>query len=260
MKKVVLAATTALVAAGSAAALEVTLGGQISTAVSYAGATNAWSGPAIGTDPDDGVSLSVSGESMGWTYGGSVNLLDGSYGDVTLGSAGLGSLTLSTNSIEWSGMDLGGFAVSVSANPADLQTSAKVGLVGSLGGMSVDASVTNDADRTFTAKIGTAVGGASVAIEANGGLSDTSTVTYSMDLGLSAMGSDLTIGLDGSGGISVEAAMGALTLTTSLSDGDAFEAMTLAYSAELAEGLQLDASVSSDGTDTNMSIGTTLSF
>ena len=77
---------------------------------------------------------------------------------------------------------------------------------------------------------------------------------------MSAMGSDLTIGLDGNGGISLDAAMGALTLSTSLTGGDAFGAMSLAYSADLAEGLTLDASVSTDGSNTDMSIGTTLSF
>ena len=34
--------------------------------------------------------------------------------------------------------------------------------------------------------------------------------------------------------------MGALTLSTSLTDGDAFNSLTLDYSAELAEGLSLD--------------------
>ena len=260
MKKVVLAATTALVAAGSAAALEVTLGGEISTAVSYDGATNTWSGPAIGGGVDDGVTLSISGESMGWTYGASVDMIAGTYGDVTLGSAGLGSITLgSDGSVSWSGMNVGGFAVTVTAaDIGDIQDS-KFGLVGSLAGLAVDATVQN-ADRTFVAEIGTAVAGTSVAVKASGDLDDTSGVTYSMELGMSAMGSDLTIGLDGNGGISLDAAMGALTLSTSLTGGDAFGAMSLAYSADLAEGLTLDASVSTDGSNTDMSIGTTLSF
>ena len=60
MKKL-LVATSALVAAGSAAALEVTLGGEISTSVSFDGAV--WAGPAIGGGADDGISLAVSGES-----------------------------------------------------------------------------------------------------------------------------------------------------------------------------------------------------
>ena len=92
-----------------------------------------------------------------------------------------------------------------------------------------------------------------------GDLSDTSDVTYGVELGMSAMGSDLTITIDEAGSIGVEAAMGALTLSTSLTDGDAFNSLTLDYSAELAEGLSLDASLSG-GAATSLSIGTTLSF
>ena len=54
--------------------------------------------------------------------------------------------------------------------------------------------------------------------------------------------------------------MGALTLSADLGDGDAFDNLTLAYSAELAEGLSLDASVTNDSSATSMSVGTTLSF
>ena len=74
---------------------------------------------------------------------------------------------------------------------------------------------------------------------------------------MSAMGSDLTITIDEAGSIGVEAAMGAFDLiTTSLTDGDAFNSLTLDYSAGLAEGLSLDASLSG-GAATSLSIGTT---
>ena len=258
MKKL-LVATSALVAAGSAAALEVTLGGEISTSVSYDGTV--WTGPAIGGGADDGISLAVSGESMGWTYGAEMDLLAAnlSGATVTLGSAGLGSLSMSTNSVEWSGMSVAGFAVTITADPSDLED-ASFGLVGSLGGLAIDATVNNDATRSFEAEIGTAVAGASVGIDMSGDLSDTSSVDYGIELGMSAMGADLTVSISDAGAIGVEAAMGALTLTTVLDDGDAFNNLSLAYSAELAEGLSLDASVANDGTDTTMFIGTTLSF
>ena len=257
MKKL-LVATSALVAAGSAAALEVTLGGEISTSVSFDGTV--WAGPAIGGGADDGISLAVSGESMGWTYGAEMDLLAGDLtgATVTLGSAGLGSLSMSTNSVEWSGMSVAGFAVTVTADPSDLEA-ASFGLVGSLAGLAIDATVNNDATRSFEAEIGTAVAGASVGVNMAGDLSDTSDVTYGVELGMSAMGSDLTITIDEAGSIGVEAAMGALTLSTSLTDGDAFNSLTLDYSAELAEGLSLDASLSG-GAATSLSIGTTLSF
>ena len=257
MKKVVLAATTALVAAGSAAALEVTLGGQVTTSVSYA--AGAWSNPSIGADADDGVELTISGESMGWTYGASVDMLGGSFGDVSLGNAGLGSLSLSSSGIEWSGMNVAGFDVSISTSLADLEA-ATFGVSGSLGGISVAGDIVNDAGRSFDLDLGTAVAGASVGINMVGSLDDTSSVAYTVELGMSAMGSDLTISLDEAGTIGIEAAMGALTLSTSLTDGDAFNDLTLGYSADLAEGLSLSAEVAGAGGATSMSVSTVLAF
>ena len=101
MKKL-LVATSALVAAGSAATLEVTLGGEISTSVSFDGAV--WAGPAIGGGADDGISLAVSGESMGWTYGAEMDLLAGDLtgATVTLKLYRLGCTGVYTNnSVEW---------------------------------------------------------------------------------------------------------------------------------------------------------------
>jgi len=69
MKKF-LVATSALVAAGSAAALDVTLGGDIEIEGTY---TDAASGVA-GVTWDVDLTIAASGESMGWTYGGEVEL------------------------------------------------------------------------------------------------------------------------------------------------------------------------------------------
>ena len=68
MKKL-LVATSALVAAGSAAALEVTLGGEVEAVVKYE--KDAWSQSA----PAATLSLDIAGESMGWSYGGSFGKL-----------------------------------------------------------------------------------------------------------------------------------------------------------------------------------------
>ena len=68
-----------------------------------------------------------------------------------------------------------------------------LGLVGSLGGLAIDATVNNDATRTFDAEIGTAVAGASVGIEMSGNLADTSDVAHGVEVGMSAMGLDLGI-------------------------------------------------------------------
>ena len=61
MKKL-LVATSALVAAGSAAALEVTLGGEVEAVVKYE--KDAWSQSA----PAATLSLDITGDSMGWSY------------------------------------------------------------------------------------------------------------------------------------------------------------------------------------------------
>ena len=195
MKKL-LVATSALVAAGSAAALEVSLGGSVSAAVNYDGAV--WSGPTMSSAD---VEWSISGASNGWTYGATMGL-DGSAASISVGTAGLGSITMSANSVEWSGMNVAGFDVTATINPADLED-ASFGLVGSLGGLAIDATVNNDATRTFDAEIGTAVAGASVGVSMSGNLADTSDVTYGVEVGMSAMGLDLGISMDEAGNIGV---------------------------------------------------------
>ena len=261
MKKVVLAATTALVAAGSAAALEVTLGGEISASVGFdtdnAGAGAAWTDPAMGGE----VNLVVSGESMGWTYGAELNLLadDLTAASMSIGSAGLGSLSISAAEIVWSGMDIAGFAVTVTGDLSDIEDSS-FGLVGSLGGMSVEANIANDAVRTFDAEIGTAVAGSSVLVTLDGNLSNTSSVDYSLAVGMSAMGLDLGVDIDDDGVVGLSATMGALTVEADLSSGDLFGGMTATYSSDLAEGLALEAILGTDGDDTTLDVTATLSF
>ena len=252
MKKL-LVATSALVAAGSAAALEVSLGGSVSAAVSYAG--GAWSGPVM--DSSD-VEWSISGASNGWTYGASMGV-DGSAASISVGTAGLGSITMSTNSVEWSGMNIAGFDVTATLNPADLED-ASFGLVGSLGGLSIDATVNNDATRTFSADIGTAVAGASVGVSMSGNLADTSDVAYGVEVGMSAMGLDLGISMDEAGAIGVSAGMGALTVEASATGGDLFGAFTATYGADLADGLAVEAVLGLDGASTSLGVTTTLSF
>ena len=280
MKKVVLAATTALVAAGSAAALEVTLGGEVSSGVSYNGAAASPVTPWTMTAPSAKLSVSAAGESMGWTYGGSFDIdaagggLSGA--EMSLSNASVGSLSLQGGGcgnfvdeggaviamtgacVEWSGMSVGGFAVSAAINPADLESSI-VGLAGSIGGMSAGIEVANS-DRSFDAALGTAVAGASVAISMTGDLDNTAAVTYGVELGMAAMGSDLTVTLTDAGAISVKAAMGDLALTTSLTDGDAFNSLKLVYDADIADGLNVAATLEGGTTATTFGVTTTLSF
>ena len=252
MKKL-LVATSALVAAGSAAALEVSLGGSVSAAVNYDGA--AWSGPTMSSAD---VEWSISGASNGWTYGATMGL-DGSAASISVGTAGLGSITMSANSVEWSGMNVAGFDVTATINPADLED-ASFGLVGSLGGLAIDATVNNDATRTFAAEIGTAVAGASVGVSMSGNLADTSDVTYGVEVGMSPMGLDLGISMDEAGNIGVEAGMGALSVSADLTGGDLFAGFTATYSADLADGLAVEAALGTGGGATTLGVTTTLSF
>ena len=129
-------------------------------------------GQAQHDGPTSDVEWSISGASNGWTYGATMDV-DGTAASISVGTAGLGSITMSSGSVEWSGMNIAGFDVTVSADPADIEA-ASFGLVGSLGGLAIDATVNNDATRTFSAEIGTAVAGASVGIDMSGDLSDTS--------------------------------------------------------------------------------------
>ena len=252
MKKL-LVATSALVAAGSAAALEVSLGGSVSAAVNYDGVS--WSGPSMSSAD---VEWSISGASNGWTYGATMGL-DGSAASISVGTAGLGSITMSENNVEWSGMNIAGFDVTVSADTADIEA-ASFGLVGSLGGLAIDATVNNDATRTFSAEIGTAVAGASVGIDMSGNLADTSDVSYGVEVGMSAMGLDLGISMDEAGDIGVSAGMGALTVEASATGGDLFGAFTATYAADLADGLAVEAVLGLDGAATTLGVTTTLSF
>ena len=157
-------------------------------------------------------------------------------------------------------MSVGGFAVSAAINPADLEGSV-IGLSGSIGGMSAGIEIANDADRSFDAALGTAIAGASVALAMTGDLDNTSSsaLAYGLELGLSAMGSDLTVTMAEGGAISVSAAMGDLTLSSTLTDGDAFNSLKLVYDADLADSLNVAATLQG-GDTTSLTVKTTLSF
>ena len=269
MKKL-LVATSALGAAGSAAALEVSLGGSLTSTITYtgdsanaAGATGAWSGPAFSSAD---VEWSLSGADAGWSYGATMSIA-GAMTSMSIGNDSLGTVTMTPNNLKWEGMSVGGFALSASAATNALEA-VTVGLSGSLGGMSVAGDITNDTNRAFNLDFGTAVAGASVDIETKGNLSDTSAIGYEVTVGMAAMGIDLGLNF-GNGGhdplvaagvIGVSAGLGDLSISASLGDGDLFNGMSVSYETDLAAGLGVAATVSTDGTDTDMTIATTLSF
>ena len=266
MKKL-LVATSALVAAGSAAALEVSLGGSLTSTVTYTGdsanSTGVWSGPVLSSAD---VEWSLSGADAGWSYGATMSV-GGALTGMTIGNDSLGTLSMSAGALKWEGMSVGGFALSASAATNALEA-VTVGLSGSIAGMSVDGDITNNITRDFNLDFGTSVAGASVDIETSGSLNNTSGIGYEVTVGMAAMGIDLGLNF-GNGGhdaavaagvIGVSAGLGDLSISASLGDGDLFNGMSVSYETDLAAGLGVAATVSTDGTDTDMTIATTLSF
>ena len=218
MKKL-LVATSALVAAGSAAALEVTLGGEVEAVVKYE--KDAWSQSAPATT----LSLDIAGESMGWSYGGSFDVktevdavaadaaagvkavsrvLGGPGGaELFIGSDALGKVTLAgscgnfvdmdDNSIEGSdvasitggcieftGASAAGWFLSTALD-VDNMAATVVGVSGSVAGASLAAEVVTGTGR-FDATVSTAIGGATVALEMTGDIdAETDAVTGNND-------------------------------------------------------------------------------
>ena len=279
MKKL-LVATSALVAAGSAAALDVTLGGSITSDVDYDASLGTWSASDLVGDVD----LTVSGESMGWTYGASLTA-GGAVASANIGNAAFGSLTVANAScgdfvdvgtaigattavqalspavagdacLEWStGASLMGFGLSAAMDLANAQGSAVVGLTGDLAGMSMAAEVVLSSN-AFDAVLGTSVAGAGVSIEATGNLNSLSTAAYVAKVSTSAMGFDLGLTADGNN-LGYSAAMGGLKFSGTAA-GDFLADLGVEYSADLADGLSTTVSYSGESGDLN--IETVLSF
>ena len=273
MKKL-LVATSALVAAGSAAALEVTLGGEISSVVSYDGTNNTWSQSDLGEE----LTVAVSGEGAGWTYGGSLNAANGVAGSLYIGNDMFGTLTLkdsgcgnfvdsdngsvgasTTNCLEWStGASLMGFGVNVATDLGNAQGNAVLGLTGDLAGMAVAAEV-NASTSAMDATVATSVGSTGVSLAVTGHLNDLSAAAYIASLSTSALGFDLGLSANTTA-LKFSAGMGGLTFKGELGDGDVLSNLGVEYSATLADGLSTKAVVAHDGGDYDLTVTTTLSF
>ena len=260
MKKL-LVATSALIAAGSAAALDVRLGGDLTSTVSYDSAAPApITGPTLNASE---LKFTASGAANGWTYGAEMSFA-GSLDSMTLGNDALGTLTMTSGNLKWEGMSVGGFALSASASTATLQDFT-LGLSGAIGGISVEGDIAQPS-RAFNLDFGTVIGGADVLIETTGDLDDTSTgLGYEVTVGMAAMGMDLGLNF-GNGGhdiaagtIGVSAGLGPVSLSMSLGDGDLLDDVTVKYETSLSDAVSVAASVST-GTSTTASVVTTMSF
>ena len=260
MKKL-LVATSALIAAGSAAALDVRLGGDLTSTVSYdSAAPTTITGP---TFDSSSVKWTASGEANGWTYGAEMSFA-GALSSMSLGNDALGTLTMTSGGLKWEGMSVGGFSLSASAATASLENFT-VGLAGSLGGISVEGDIAQDT-RAFNLDFGTAVAGADVLIETTGDLDDTgANFGYEVTVGMSAMGMDLGLNFGNglhdiaAGTIGVSAGLGPVSLSMGLDDGDLLDDVTISYETSLSDNLSVAASVST-GASTVAKVVTTMSF
>ena len=276
MKKL-LVATSALIAAGSAAALDVTLGGSVKSIITYdangsVGGTGLWDQASLGGQ-NSSMSVTASGSSNGWDYSASLDMA-GTASSLSLSNAAIGSVALKDGTcgnfvdvtagnvtgvsgpcMEWStGASLMGFGLNVAMDIADIQGSAQLGLTGELAGLSASAELM--ANGNFDAVLGTSVSGVGVSIEAKGDLDDLSTASYIAKLSTSAMGFDLGVTADGQS-LGYSAAMGGLKFTGTAA-GDFLSNLGVEYSANLAEGL--DTTVAYAGDSGDLTITTTMAF
>ena len=295
MKKL-LVATSALVAAGSAAALDVTLGGEIEAIVKYDGDEWTQGNTVLGVwtpgGPAATLSLSAAGESMGWTYGGSMDITGTgpAAGKLYIGSDGIGKVTfahtcgnyvdMDDNSLEGSdvekvgkpnagcveltGASAAGWSLSAALDVDDLDASV-IGVSGSVAGASLAFEIVTGTSQ-FDAAASTAIGGATIGIEMTGDLDKaTSTAagnTYDLDyeasIDFAAMGLDFGAAIQEDGELQVSTTIGNVTLKmNNHNDGDFADNWSAEYKSTLAEGLTVKAKVASDD---SLTVTSTLEF
>ena len=260
MKKVLLTAASALVLTAAAGAQTVTLSGELSTVIDYDGL--AFSGPNLGSGPDDGVLLTIEGSTAGWNYTAETDLF---YGDlpnavVWFENDALGSFEMSTSHVKWSKRFLDDTLKLVAyAAPANVEQFT-VRLETQVAGISVDAEINNDADRTFAAEARVPFMNADVQLAMAGNLDDTSDVYYELEVNANLLGLDNTISIAETGEAIVETRLGAFTFSTSVGDDDMFDEVYLDYTNEISDQMELQAQVRMDGGVTSGHAGVTLRF
>jgi len=241
-------------------ALDVSIGGEVTTQINFDGIM--FSGPEIGYGDDDEILLTMAGEGAGWNYGVSLDLLRSDMDDATveLGHAGLGQFEFSQSAINWRRDFLGDMlAVSVEFDPSHLEH-FMISFDGQISQTEYEISMMNDAGRSFDAEIQFPVMGVNVYTYITGLLADTSDVWYGLELGTNVAGVDLVISVDEAATIDVSAELGAFELHTSATGGDLFGAMALEYQQEITENLELAGSIGLDGHNTTGTAAMILRF
>ena len=277
MKKF-LVATSALVAAGSAAALEVTLGGDIEIEGKY---TDAASGVA-GVTWDVDLTIAATGESMGWTYGGEVELgmTTGAAMDVRVtdaeiyfGGDFMGKITVKDacgdfvevdgsgykttdlvanvagdHCITWTGVDLGVASIDVAASLDEVVGSNLIVAGGlDLGVVSLDAEYDVDASN-FDAIASTSVGGTGLAVAMSGDNS-LENFDYSLVASTEWAGYGVEVQYAPAGtnpkDLMIELTQGCYTIDLGLfaNDTSSLDMWSVNYDCALHEGFTLDVTV-----------------
>lgn len=246
MKRYLLTAASALVLTAAASAQTVTLSGELSTVIDYDGF--AFNGPNLGNGPDDGVLLTIEGSTAGWNYSAETDLFFGDLSSavVTFENEALGSFEMSTNNVEWSKRFLDDTLRLVAyADPANVEA-LTVELETQVAGISVEAGIHNDADRTFFAEAKVPFMNTDFLLAIDGNLDDTSDVSYHIEVNANLLGLDNTISISETGEAFVETRLGAFTISTSVGDGDMFDEVYLDYTNEISDQMELQAQVRMD--------------
>lgn len=248
MKKFLLTAGSVVAFAAASSALNVTLGGEVSTRINFQ--AGMFDGPYINGYGEDEIRLTAAGEGAGWNYGVSLDLLSGGMHDatVTLGHSGLGQFEFADHGdIIWSREFLGDMlGVQIEFDLSNIEA-FEAEFHGAIGATEYEISVYNDSQRSFEAELQFPVMGVNVGTHLYGQLSDTSDFSYGLELGTNIAGVDLLAAFDEVANIEIAAQLGAFELTTNASDGDLFNSVTLTYAQEITENLEFEASVGMDG-------------
>ena len=257
MKRYLLTAASALVFTAAAGAQTFQISGEVTTSVSYDGSNNEFNGPQFWTDD---VTLTMSGNGGGWEYQVAFEF-DGSVNQVRLDNAGLGTFELRQDEIEWRKNLLGDtLLLSTQFMPDDIFGTLEIGLEGTAAGVSYEAEIYNDANRSFQLQLGMPIFGVEFEAETTGSLADTSVLDYGIQAGFDAFGVEAAVMWTSMGYIGVEAVAGGFYAESNLTNGDLFSQLQLGYSLDITEQMQVGASVYMDGSSTSGSAEMYLQF
>ena len=256
MKRYLLTAASALVITAAASAQTAQITGQVTASLEWDGTS--FIGPNIGQDEDDELALSFTGSGGGWDYSFYANFLD----DVvmTFENTMLGSFELTDQNIEWSRSVLGeALEIGASFQPNHIEAFT-LQLSGNVGGVGYEASIANDAMRSFEADIVVPIMDVAIGASLAGNLSDTSDFDYDLEISTNVFGVDAAVYINEVASIGIEAYLGAFGLQLDATDGDLLNSMIFTFDQDVTERMTLTAYVNLDGVTTTAGSAVTLAF